>query len=90
MKDINLFFAVDDNYCPFLSTTFYSILKNASNNYNYNFYVLHNGLSEESKNKVSVEVENQQSIKNVNLQFVDVTEKLEVLAEKLFTRDYYY
>lgn len=89
MEKINLFFAVDDNYCPFLSTTFYSILKNASKDYEYNFYVLHNGLKQTSKDKVNQEILKQEKNINASLTFVDVTEKLEILAEKLFTRDYY-
>ncbi len=84
MNEINLFFAVDDNYCPFLSVALNSIMKNADKSYNYNAYVLHIGLS---PNKQEMLIN---QFKNVaNVKFVDMKEKLDILADKLVTRDYY-
>jgi hypothetical protein len=51
MNKINLFFAIDDNYCPFLSTAVYSMLKNANKNYKYDIYVLHNVINADMINK---------------------------------------
>ena len=50
MEKINLFFAIDDNYCPLLSASVHSILKNANKNFKYDIYVLHNGIGDESQN----------------------------------------
>lgn len=90
MNKINLFFAIDDNYCPFLSSAVHSILKNASREYVYDLYVLHNGISEANQNIIKTQIKNDASIEFVDmLEFVDIKEKLTVLADKLVTRDYY-
>ena len=56
MKKINLFFAVDDNYCPFLSTAVYSMLKNANKDYKYDIYVLHNGITEINQKIIKTQI----------------------------------
>lgn len=84
MRDINLFFAVDNNYCPFLSSTLTSIFANASKKYNYNLYVLHSGVSKEYQEMIKNQVEG-----IANITFVDMKEKLELFSNKLVTRDYY-
>lgn len=89
MDKINLFFAVDDNYCPFLSTTLHSIFKNANRNYDYDVYVLNTGLKEESKQKVNQQISDQSKVMNIKINFVDVTERLKEISNKLFTRDYF-
>ncbi len=90
MNKINLFFAIDDNYCPFLSSSVYSILKNANKNFIYDIYVLHHGMSNENKEIITNQIKNTASIEFVNmLEFVDMKEKLDILADKLVTRDYY-
>lgn len=90
MKKINLFFAIDDNYCPFLSSSVHSILKNASKNYKYDIYVLHHGMSDKNQEIIKTQIKNDASIEFVDmLEFVDMKEKLDVLADKLVTRDYY-
>lgn len=90
MNKINLFFAIDDNYCPFLSTAVYSMLKNANKNYKYDIYVLHNGINADNQEIIKNQIKNEASIEFVDvLEFVDMKEKLDVLADKLVTRDYY-
>ena len=90
MEKINLFFAIDDNYCPLLSASVHSILKNANKKYKYDIYVLHNGIENESQNIMKNQIKNNASIEFVDmLEFVDMKEKLDVLADKLVTRDYY-
>lgn len=90
MNKINLFFAIDDNYCPFLSSSVHSILKNADKNYKYDIYVLHHGMSESNQDIIKNQIKNSASIEFVDmLEFVDMKEKLDVLADKLVTRDYY-
>lgn len=90
MEKINLFFATDDNYCPFLSTAVHSILKNANKNYKYNIYILHHGILEENQKIIKTQIINNTSIEFIDmLEFVDMKEKLDILADKLVTRDYY-
>lgn len=84
MGEINLFFAVDDNYCPFLSAALYSMFKNANKDYSYNIYVLHNGISQERQ-----EILKNQVLGNGTIDFVDMNEKLKRLESRLVTRDYY-
>ena len=90
MNKINLFFAIDDNYCPFLSSAVHSILKNANKEYRYDIYVLHNGINENNQDIIKAQIMNDASIEFVDmLKFISMKEKLDVLADKLVTRDYY-
>lgn len=82
-KEINLFFSIDNNYCPFLSTALVSIMQNANKNFTYNVYILHNGVSPENQAVIKTQLQ------NANAHFVDISDKLESLASKLVTRDYY-
>ena len=51
---ITVFFAVDDNYVDFLLITLASIVDNAKDErYSYNFKILHSGLSQASRKKLS-------------------------------------
>ena len=84
MEKINLFFAVDDNYCSFLSAAVHSMLKNANRNYEYNIYVLHNGISQEKQQVLKTQIKGRATI-----DFVDMNEKLKTLEDRLVTRDYY-
>lgn len=83
-NNIPVFFSVDDNYVPFLIVTLESIITNASKNNHYDFYVLHNGISDANINRVL-----QYNSDNVNIQFVDMAEKLVKIGDALHTRDYY-
>ena len=40
-KEIPIFFALDDNYIPFLAVTLQSIIDNSSENYLYNLRILY-------------------------------------------------
>ena len=84
MEKINLFFAVDDNYCAFLSSAIHSMLKNSNTHYEYNMYVLHNGISNEKQEIIKNQIKG-----NATVDFVDMNEKLHVLEDRLVTRDYY-
>ncbi len=70
-------FAADDNYVPMVSTTIYSMLKNASHDYRYDIYVLSSNIS----------CENQQRMKdffsvfdNASIRFVNVSRMVEGYA----------
>ena len=53
-KKIQVFFAVDDNYVDYLLITLKSIMISSKDEqYCYNFNILHNGLSMESKKRIS-------------------------------------
>ena len=84
LKEIPIFFAVDDGYLPFLAVTLQSLIENASKNYNYAIKVLYTNVSEENKNKI-LKYESE----NVNIEFVDLNYYLEEIQDKLHTRDYY-
>lgn len=77
-KEIPVFFAVDDNYAPFLAVALQSMIDNASKNYNYIVKVLHTSVSEENIKKIS-----KYNSDYVNIEFVDVKDSLEEFATRL-------
>ena len=83
-KQVHIFFAIDDNYAPFFKIAVKSMMMNSNNNYHYNIYILHTDLSESVKESIlSVSQE------NYTINFVDMSEKIKYIKEKLHTRDYY-
>ena len=84
LEIIPIFFAVDDEYVPFLAVTLESMLENASKEYVYELKVLYTNMSEENKIKI-LKYESE----NVNIEFVDLNYYLEEIQERLHTRDYY-
>ena len=83
-KEIPIFFAIDDEYTPFLAVALKSLLDNASKEYNYCIKILHINVSEEHKNQIK-KFEDE----NVNIEFVDLSYYIEKVKNKLYTRDYY-
>lgn len=81
---IPIFFTVDDTYVPFLSVTLQSILEKSNSDYNYEIKILYAKLSDESKNKIS-----KYERDNITIEYVDVSEYLEKVKDKLYTRDYF-
>lgn len=67
-------FAANDEYVPMLATTLYSMLKNASNSYNYDIIVLHVDISEENQNSLK---EFFASFTNSCIRFINVQRILE-------------
>ena len=84
-KVVRLFFTVDDNYIPFLSTTIASIVAHSSNKYKYRLTIIHDGLSPESKKIIRKYQDN----KKIFISFYNVTVKVNSLSVKLDVRDYY-
>lgn len=82
---VPIFFATDNKYLPFLAITLESIWENSSREYDYEMYVLNSGVDEEYKEKILRYNERE----CFHIQFVDVTEKLELIASHLHIRDYY-
>ena len=85
IKEIPIFFAIDDAYTPFLAVALQSLIDNASKNYNYSIKVLHTNVKEENKEKII----NKYKSENVNIEYVDLNYYIEKVKDKLYTRDYY-
>ncbi len=83
-KQIPIFFATDDNYAPFLGVAIHSLIKNASKKYFYDINVLTASLSEENKKVIGAMANDY-----VKITFVDVSNELERIKDKLHMRDYY-
>ena len=83
---INLFFACDDNYVPFMAVTISSIQKYMSPENNYRVIVMHAGnISLENQEKLTLKY----TKPNFEIKFHDITNEVERIAELLHTRDYY-
>lgn len=86
-KEIPVVFAVDDNYAPFLAVALNSILKNLSAQYFLKVYVLNTGLSKSNEERIIKLAEEYSS--DVDVEYIDVTKRLDGLQEKMHLRDYY-
>ena len=82
--EVPIFFAVDDGYVPFLAVTLEGIKKNASDKYLYKVVVLYNNIS-----KFNIDRINKYNKDNISVEFLNVTNHMEKISEKLYTRDYY-
>ncbi len=81
---IPVFFACDDNYVKYMMVTMKSLIRHASLENEYRFYVLHTNISREKKNLVrTLEMD------HIYIDFCDVSEELAKVKQKLKVRDYY-
>lgn len=85
-KIIPIMFTCDDNYVPFLAVSLNSMEENASKNYKYKIKILHTkGICEENQRKILEKYSN-----NIfEIEFVDISYCVEIIANKLHTRDYF-
>lgn len=83
-KEIPIFFAVDDGYCPFLAVAIQSLIDNASAENTYLIKILNTDISEENKRKIG-----KYERENVDIEFVDLNYYIQKVKDKLYTRDYY-
>lgn len=81
---VPVFFAVDDNYLPFLDVALASLCENASKDCDYRIHILHSGLSKERAQKLM-----RHSVGIFKIQFVNVQAELKGIADLLNLRDYY-
>ena len=81
---IPIFFAVDDNYAPYLAVVLESLKQNSSKQYFYDVNVLIEELSDEHINNILAMQED-----NLKITFCDVSEKVHELCSRLHLRDYY-
>ncbi len=81
---IPIFYACDDNFVKYTVISAKSLIENASKDYFYKIYILHTTVSKSFMEKAYTL--NQE---NVEIEFVNVTEYLDSISEKLPIRDYY-
>ena len=85
MNTVNLFFACDDAYVPFLSVTLTSIYENRDKSRNYAIRVLHTEMSMDAQNRLKDQLE----APGFSLEFPNICHHVEAFARRLHTRDYY-
>lgn len=66
-KRVPIFFSVNDAYVPYLGVTIYSILENASLEYEYDIHILHSGISEYNCVRLEALADEKTSIECVNV-----------------------
>lgn len=87
MKDsnVNLFFACDDLYIPFLAVTLLSVKENRNVNRCYDIRILNIGIEESNKNKIISSF----AEPGFNIEFKDISTCIKKISKNLHTRDYY-
>lgn len=83
-KIVPIVFSSDKNYLSILSVSLTSILDNASDDVYYKFYVFHTDISKEEQKNL-----NNYNTVNSEIKFVDVSNKIDCLFDKLCVRDNY-
>lgn len=84
LPEIPIFYACDDAFVKYTIVSIYSMIVNASKDYHYIVHILHTGISESMKQKVYALAN-----ENFEIRFVDVTNYLHSISDKLPLRDYY-
>jgi len=84
LKEIPVFFAVDNGYIPFLAVAMQSLTDNSSKDNKYAIKVLYTNVSEENIIKIK-----KYEKENISIEFVDVNSQLEKVQDKLYTRNYF-
>lgn len=82
IKEIPVFFAADDNHCPFLAVALQSLIDNSSGANRYSVKVLNTDISEENKRRLA-----DCRRDNVDIEFVDMTGHIRKMKDKLYARD---
>lgn len=81
---IPIFYAINDGYVPFLAVSLESLVAKVSKENLYEIRILYTHLNEEHQKALT-----KYQRENVKIEFVDLTEKIERIANKLYTRDYF-
>ncbi len=84
LKTVPIFFAVDDNYIPFLAAALESLTAHTSKKYFYDINILIEKLSEDN-----IRIISDMQKENVKISFIDVSDKVRSLCSRLHLRDYY-
>lgn len=82
--EIPIFFACDKDFVKYTMVSMKSIMENADRSRKYHIYILHMGITEATQAKVLAMADEEFAI-----DFVDVTDKMKSIADKLPIRDYY-
>lgn len=82
--EIPIFFACDEGFVKYTMVSMKSIMENADRSQKYHIYILHMGITEATQAKVLAMADEEFAI-----DFVDVTDKMRSIADKLPIRDYY-
>lgn len=85
MNTVNLFFACDDAYAPFLSVTLNSIYQNRDPHRHYAIRVLHTGIRFNTQKRLKAQLE----APGFTLEFPNISRHMQSFAHRLHTRDYY-
>ncbi len=83
-NEVPIFFAIDDEYIPFLSVAIKSLKDNSSKENYYNIRVLYTNVTEENQKTIC-----NYMCDNVNIEFVNLTDYIKTIKDKLYTRDYF-
>lgn len=83
-REIPVFFAVDNGYCPFLAVAIQSLIDNSSADNRYLIKILNTDISNENKRRIA-----KYERSNVDIEFVDLNYYIQKIKDKLYTRDYY-
>lgn len=81
LKEIPVFFSIDDAYAPFLDVALGSAVKNSSSEREYRAVILHKGLSEENKRRLS-----EHKRDNFRIDFIPVEKGLESITDRMSNR----
>ena len=84
LGEIPIFFAIDDQYIPFLAVALKSLIENANKDYKYLIKVLHTNVQEDHMKQIK-----KYEDENVSIEFVNLSYYIERIQDKLYTRDYY-
>jgi len=84
LKEIPIFFAVDDGYIPFLAVAMQSLIDNSSKENKYVIKILYINVSEENMLKIK-----KYEKENISIEFVNLNSQLEEIKGKLYTRNYF-
>ncbi|MGM9641729.1 MAG: glycosyltransferase family 8 protein [Eubacteriales bacterium] len=81
MKEIPIFFSVDDGYAPYLAAALTSAIAHASENRVYRAIVLHGELSEENRSRLS-----SLATDNFKIDFAEMKDGLESITDRMSNR----
>lgn len=84
LKEIPVFYAVDDKYIPMLGVSLRSLIDNSSDENKYTIKILYLNLKDENINKIKKYEKN-----NVKIEFVNLNKQLKEIEDKLYTRNYF-
>ena len=84
LKEIPIFFAVDDTYIPFLAVSLQSLVDNSSDKNKYEIKILYTHVSKENMQKIK-----KYEKENIKIEFVNLSNDLQKVQGKLYTRNYF-